>query len=192
MLLALSPPPSAFACLGFGQPAAPKLVGGDAGHIWLDVQDGRAVQHVDAAHVQVGALAAEQADDCKADGVWAARRAGGKNAVRPVVEGRVAGQFKALRAVECPEHEQVREALDIEQPSLKLRQNAQNAFRLMRNAEPLRNGRAVLIWANYLANGTKSEGLDRRGLHPLDVRAEAVRRASRSRLRRLAIHCIRK
>src|SRR5438874_9791859 len=175
MLLALAPPPSAFACLGFGQPAATKVFGGDAGHIRLDVQDGRAVQHVDAAHVQVRALPAEQADDCKADGVWPARRAGGKNAVRTVVEGRVAGQFKALRAVECPEHKEVRESLDIEQPRLKLRQNAQNAFRLMRNAETLRNRSAVLIWAAYVADGAEREGLDRLKLHPHDVRAVGLR-----------------
>ena len=76
--LALLPPP----LFGVRNPAAPKRLGSDTRQVGLDVQDRRAVEHVDAARRGARAVASQQLDDRQADRVGAPRRARGEDAVR--------------------------------------------------------------------------------------------------------------
>ena len=87
---------------GFRQPAAPNCVGGDAGEVRLEIKNRSAVEHVEAANVKGSALAAKKLDDGESDGVGAARRAGGEDSVRAIIDGGRAQKFESVRAVEDP------------------------------------------------------------------------------------------
>src|SRR5882757_5760624 len=101
-------------CAGFclRQPTAPKRPFRDIGEIGLNVEDRRAVEHIDAANAQLRPSATEQLDDGKADGIGAARRSRGEDPMLAVVRWWRAEQLKRLRSVELPEHDQMREAFD--------------------------------------------------------------------------------
>jgi len=47
------------ACLGFGEPASAEFFFGDTGEIRFDVENGSAIEHIDATDVENGAFAAE-------------------------------------------------------------------------------------------------------------------------------------
>jgi len=52
-----------FSGLCFGQPSATQLLGGDAGHVRLDVENRGSVEHIDATDAELRAFASEQLDD---------------------------------------------------------------------------------------------------------------------------------
>src|SRR5579862_468443 len=92
-----------FALLRFRQPSAAQLFGRDVRHVGLEIENGRAVEHIDSANMEIGAFTAEQAHDGEADWVGAPGRARGEHAVGCVIARRRADQFESLRAIELPE-----------------------------------------------------------------------------------------
>ena len=74
------------------------------------------------------ALAAEELDDGESDGIWTARRAGGEDSVRAIVDGRRAEKFESFRAVEDPYNEEVRETLDVGEAGFELWKDFENPF----------------------------------------------------------------
>ena len=89
--------------------------GGELHDVGLEVEHRRAVQHVETANVENAALAPQKLDDGERQRVRAAGRTGGEDSVRPVVRGRRThpGAWESARAVEDPEHVEVREPLDV-------------------------------------------------------------------------------
>src|SRR5690242_21073036 len=96
-------------CFGFGQPAAAEFFRRDAGHIRLEVENGRAVEHIKAANVQAVAAAAEDFDDCQPDRVRATRGSCGEHPVRTPVDRRGTEKLEVLGAVKLPNYKKVRE-----------------------------------------------------------------------------------
>ena len=84
------------AFLGLGEPAAAKFLGRNAGHVRLDIENWSAIEHIDAMHVQLPGVAAQQFNNSERNGIWASRRTGREDTVRPLVKGRAADQFKAF------------------------------------------------------------------------------------------------
>ena len=82
--------------LGFSEPPAAQLLFRNIREIGFDVEDRRAVEHVDAAHAKFVAVAGEQLDDGKRDGIRAARGAGGEDTVGTIVAGRLADQVESF------------------------------------------------------------------------------------------------
>ena len=103
----LPSPVRSLPCLCVYQPAALDLILWHARKIRLDVEDGRAVEHVDAVHSQLRAVAAEQPHDSQADGIGTLGRARGEHAVRPIVQWRVRDEARTLSAMKDPDHDQV-------------------------------------------------------------------------------------
>src|SRR5262249_35062730 len=73
------------ACLGLGQPTSLEPVFWYRGQIGLDVQDGRSVEHVQAANPQRPPLTREQLNHCKADRIGSAGGSRCKDGMRPIV-----------------------------------------------------------------------------------------------------------
>src|SRR5579871_2014711 len=139
-------------CFGLCQPAAPQLLRGNAAQIGLNVQDRRAIQHVDSANVQVAALAAEQLKDSQANRIRPPRRPCREDPVRPVIRGRRTGQLEAAGAVELPEHEQMREALDISKPWLIFRKDLEHTLGCMLRTQSLGNCAGFVVRAADKSN----------------------------------------
>jgi hypothetical protein len=114
--------------LGFGQPAAAEFFLRDVGKVGFDVEDGGAVEHVNAANVEGGAVAAEEFDVGEGDGIGTARRAGGEDAMRAVVTGRRGDEVVTLGLVEKPKDAEVREAFDVGEAGGEFGQDFQGAF----------------------------------------------------------------
>ena len=138
--------------LGLDHPSASQLFGGDAGQVWLDVEDRSSIQHVEAANVELDACAAKEFNDGQADRVRAARGAGSEYAVRAIVDGRSAEQFESLGAVELPEDEEVGEAFDVGEAEFKLGVDVENALGFMFYAETFGNLAGVFVGTAYSAN----------------------------------------
>jgi len=132
----LSFPPSGF---GLGEPASTEPLGRHTRQIRLEIQDRRAVEHVDARDAQHAAVARDQLDDRQPDRVGTLRRARREDAVRPVVGGRPRRQLDAIHPVEEPQHIEVRESLDIDQAFLEPGFDLQRTLSAVLGPKSLRN-----------------------------------------------------
>src|SRR5690349_13605507 len=103
------------------------------------MEDGRAVEHVDASNVQHSAVSAEEFNDREADRVGTSRGARGEDSMRPVIGRRRADQLDSIGAVEHPDDEEVREAFNVSETALKFRLNLKHAFGLMLRAQAFGN-----------------------------------------------------
>lgn len=84
----------------------------------------------------------------------------------PIIGGRPRRQLDAIHAVEDPQHIEVRESLDVDEPRLEPGLDLQDAFRAMLRAEALRNlGRRRERGANA------ADWLERAGQGQLQARA---------------------
>jgi hypothetical protein len=142
------------AVFGFGQPSAAEILGGDGGHVGFDVEDGGAVEHVDAADMEGWAVAAEQFDNSEADGVGAARGARGEDAVGAAVGGALADELKTFGAVEDPQDEQVGEAFDVLQSGGEFREDFEDAFGVVGDANAFGDGSGGRVGAADDSDGT--------------------------------------
>ncbi len=115
------------------------------------------MQHIDAADVEFGALAAKQFDDRHADRIWTARRPRGEDAVRTIVGGWSAEQVEALGAVELPEDDQMREAFNVSESGLKLREDVEDALGLVLWAEAFGNLAGVFVGTGDIADGLRGK-----------------------------------
>src|SRR5947207_9056116 len=89
--------------------------------------------------------------------------------MRPVVGGRrtqqfvpsqfvsMSVQFELRGAIELPEDDEMREALDIGEPRLKLRQNLEHTISLVFSAQPLGNFACVLVRTTHKSNRPRGE-----------------------------------
>jgi hypothetical protein len=157
--------------LGLGQPAAAQLRFGNTRQVGLDVEDGRAVEHVDASDVEPRPVAPQQLDDGEGDRVRPPRRAGGEDAVRSVVDGRHADEAVALGSVEDPEHEEVREALDVREPRLEVGPDVEDALGLVLRAGAFRDLRRVVERAPHAADRLEGHAVARRHTSALSGRS---------------------
>src|SRR5206468_2735433 len=130
---------------------------GNTGEVWLDIENGRAVEHVDAAYVQVGAIAAQQLDRGQSNWIGTQRRSGRKHAVSPIVGRRRCCKFEALAAVELPYDDQMREALDVGEPGFELRQDFEYAVGVVFRAESFGNFAGVFVRTADESDGTRSK-----------------------------------
>src|SRR5207248_11372576 len=73
--------------------------------------------------MKLDAFAATQLDDCQANRVRTSRRSGRKHTMRPIIGGRYTEQFEPMGAIELPDDDQMREALDVGESWLKIGQD---------------------------------------------------------------------
>ena len=88
------------------------------GHVGLDVQQRRAVEHVHVLDVQNAVLDPVQLHDGETDGIGPPGGAGGEEAAVLGVQKRNNLQLESLAAVEVVEENDVREPIEILQPGL--------------------------------------------------------------------------
>src|SRR5438132_10255399 len=107
--------------------------------------------------MQLDAFTATQLDGCQANRVRASRRSGRKHPMRPVVGGRrtqqfVPSQFELRGAIELPDDDEMREALDVSEPRLKLGQDLEHTIGLVFSAKTLGNFACVLVRTTHKSN----------------------------------------
>ena len=73
--------------LGFGQPSATQGLLRNAGEVRLDIEDGCAVKHVHAPHVELYAFVADKLHHREPDRIGTPRRARGEHTMRTIVGG---------------------------------------------------------------------------------------------------------
>jgi len=146
-----------FAGFGFGEPTATELIGGNAGHVGLDVEDRSAIEHVDAVNVELRTVAAEEFDDSEGNRVWTPGRARGEDAVGTIVGWRRAEEFVAFGAVESPDDEEMRKAFDVGEAGFVLGKDFEDALFVMLDAEAFGYGLGVRVWAANVTDGSGSE-----------------------------------
>src|SRR5208282_2166807 len=146
---ATSIPPSR---LSFRQPPPTQLFVRNARQQRFDIEKRRSIQHIDAANMQLDAVAAKQLHNSQPNRIrppWRSRR---KHSMRAIVRRRRAEQFESLRPVKFPEHDKMRETFNISKPRLKLRQNFQNPLSLMLGAKPPGNLTCILVRTTHKSN----------------------------------------
>src|ERR1700674_745236 len=107
--------------------------------------------------MQLDAFAAAQFDGGQANRVRAPRRSGRKHPMRPIVGGRCTEQFEPMYpelrgAIELPDDDEMREALDVGEPRLKLGQYPEHTVGLVFSAKALGNLAHVLIRTTHKSN----------------------------------------
>src|ERR1700690_62040 len=125
----------------------------------LDIKNSRPIQHIDPANMQLATLAPKQFNNSQSNRIRAPRRPRRKYSVRPVVRGRRTQQLEPLRPIELPKNNQMREALDVSKPQLKLRQNLKHAIRLVLSAKSLGNLARVLVRTTHKSNRPRRKHL---------------------------------
>ena len=105
------------------------------------------VEHVDASDVELCVLAAEELEYGKADGVGAAGRSRGEDAVGFVVEGWRAEQVEVAGSIKVPDDEEVGETFDVGEAEFELRQNGENTFCVVLCVKAIRDFGALLVRA---------------------------------------------
>src|SRR5437879_8727343 len=123
--------------------------------------------------MQLDAFAAAQLDGCQANRVRTSRRSGRKDTMRPIVGGRCTKQFGPMQfvslsvqfgsvqfelrgAIELPEDDEMREALDVGEPRLKLGQDLEHTIGLVLSAKTLGNLACVLVRTTH--KSTRARG----------------------------------
>src|SRR3989449_11148755 len=112
--------------------------------------------------MQLDAFAATQLDGGQANRVRTSRRSGRKHAMRPIVGGRCTEQFEPMcselrRAIELPDDDEMREALDVGEPRLKLGQNLEHTICLVFSAKSLGNFACVLVRTTHKSNRARGK-----------------------------------
>jgi len=119
---------TAGALFRFCEPPTAEFFRRYVGQIWLDVQDGSPVEHVETSHMKGTARSPQQLDNGEPDGIWAARRSRGEHTMRPSVGRRGSQQIVAISTIENPEDIEMGEPLDVRQTCLERRQDLERAF----------------------------------------------------------------
>jgi hypothetical protein len=109
--------------------------------------------------MQLATLAPKQFNDSQTNRVRTSWRPRSKHSMRPVVRRRRTEQIKPQRSIELPENDQMREALNISKPHLKLRQDPKHAIRLVLGAKPPWNLARVLVRTTHKSNSTRRKHL---------------------------------
>src|SRR6266853_3661057 len=93
--------------------------------------------------------------------------------MRPIVGGRcteqvVPMQFELRGTIELPDDDEMREALDVGEPRLKLRQDLEHTIGLVLSAKPLGNFACVLVRASHKSNRARGEHGEKASISHLD------------------------
>src|SRR6266571_4775883 len=112
--------------------------------------------------MQLDSFAPRQLDDGQANRVRTSRRPGRKYTVRTIVGGRCAQQpvptqFQPRGTIELPDDDEMREALDVGEPQLKLRQDLEHTIDLVFSAKPLGNFACVLVRTTHKTNRVRGK-----------------------------------
>ena len=107
--------------------------------------------------MQLDTLAATELDGGQANRVRTSRRSGRKYAMRPIVRGRCSEQFEPRGAIEFPDDNQMREALDVSESGLKLGQDLEHTIRLVFRAKTLGNFACVLVRTTDKSNRVRGK-----------------------------------
>src|SRR5271167_4055515 len=102
--------------------------------------------------MQLTAFAATQLDDCKANRVRTSRRSGCKHSMRPIVGRRCTEQFEPMGAIKLPDHDEMREALDVGEPRLKIGKDLEHTICLVSSAKTLGNLAHILVRTTHKSN----------------------------------------
>src|SRR2546428_11844061 len=107
--------------------------------------------------MQLDAVAATQLDSCQANRIRTSRRSGRKHTMWPIVGGWcteqfVPTQFDLRGTIELPDDDEMREALDVSEPQLKLGQDLEHTISLVFSAKTLGNFACVLVRATHKSN----------------------------------------
>lgn len=146
-----------FSGFGFGEPAAAQFFFGNTREVGLEVENGCAVEHVDAAHMQIRAIAAEKFDCGQSNGIRTQWRSGRKHAVRPIVGRRGCGEFESLAAIKFPDDDQMGESLDVGEPGFEFGKDFEHAIGVVFRAETLGDVAGAFIGTTYEADGARSK-----------------------------------
>ena len=150
-----TPPPR----LSLRQPSSSQPPSRYARKQGFDIKNSCPIQHIDPANQQLATLTAKQFDNRQGNRVRTPRRPRRKHSMRPIVGGRRTLQLKPLCPVELPENDQMRKALDVSKPQLKLGQNLKHAIRLVPGAQPLGNLARVLVRTTHKSNRPRCKHL---------------------------------
>ena len=129
--------------------------------------------------MQLDPFAATQFDNRQANRIRTSRRPGGKHAMRPIVGGRVSQQFCSPqflsgRAIELPDDEEMREAFDVSEPGLKLRQDLEHAIGIVFGIEALGNLARALVRTTYKSNRLRCKHRGRASTNSRGCPAQAL------------------
>src|SRR5216683_1666492 len=102
--------------------------------------------------MQLSAFAPKEFDNGQPNRIRTPRRPRRKHPMRPIVRRRCPQQLESVRAVKFPEHDEMREPLNVSKPRLKLRQNREHPIRLVLNPKPPGNLTCVLVRTNHKSN----------------------------------------
>ena|SRR5208283_3200472 len=146
---ATSIPPSR---LSFRQPPPTQLFVRNARQQRFDIEKRRSIQHIDAANMQLDAVAAKQLHNSQPNRIrppWRSRR---KHSMRAIIRRRRTEQFESLRPVKLPEHDKMREAFNVSKPRPKLRQDFQNTLSLVLGSKPPGNLAWIFVRTTHKSN----------------------------------------
>jgi hypothetical protein len=102
--------------------------------------------------VQLDTVAAKQFDGREAKRVRASRRSRRKYTMRPIIGRRCTEQLEPMGAIELPDDDEMREALDVGEPWLKIRQDLEHAIGFVFRAKPPGNLTGVLVRTTHKSN----------------------------------------
>ncbi len=71
--------------------------------------------------MQLATVAPQQFNNSQPNRIRTPRRSRRKHSMSPIIRRRRAKQLESIRAIKFPQHDKVREALDVSKPRLKLR-----------------------------------------------------------------------
>src|SRR5689334_10488588 len=108
-------------------------------------------------HMQLIASALAQLDDGQTYWVRPSRRSRGKHAMRAGVEGRTCEQLVVTGKMKFPNDEQMREALNVCEPSLKLGKNPEHSVRVMLCTRTLGYFASLFVGTAYESDRSRRE-----------------------------------
>src|SRR5438105_13094934 len=102
--------------------------------------------------MQLNAVAATQLDDGHANRVRASRGPGGKYTMRPIVGWRRTQQVEPMGAVEFPNHNEMRKALDVSEARLKIGEDFEYTIGIVFSPKTFGNLTCVFVWTTHKSN----------------------------------------
>ena len=110
--------------------------------------------------MQLDPLATKQFNNSKPNRIRTPRRSRSKHPMRPIVGRRCAQQCEPVRSIKLPEHDKMREPLNISKPRFKLRQDRKHTIRLVLSAKPLGDLACVLVRTTHKSNRPRRKHRD--------------------------------
>jgi hypothetical protein len=142
------------------QPPTPQLLSRNARKQRFDIKYRRPIEHIHTANMQLDTLAPKQFDNRQSNRIRPSRRPCRKHSMCPIVSGRCPQQFEPMRPIKLPDDDQMREALDVGKPRLKLGQYLEHTIGLVLSAQPLGNLACALVRTTNKSNRPRCKHWD--------------------------------